>query len=338
MDSLAEIVRPHRFRFPDRFTARDASLYAETLAPQYNRLCDQLIHLPEEGRERYRRQRLDRLSAYCFPHPISHERASTTALCALWETHLDDYFGTSTLSQMAALRGRIGELLDGARPHCDEHPVLKMAAELRRLASELMPPQWLSRFSFETCENFILKGMEAEVPFKLDNRVPSLAELDEFRPYSIGMYPWLMLAELELGIPLPDHIATHPAIRRAVHLLSRITAWQNDAYSMAKEIPRSGDGETINLAFVLQHERGLSLQQACDEMLRIHDADIADFVALVDALPDFGPHQSDVESVVHHMALATSGVVTWYRLFGATRYSDDGWVGGVDPDSGDLLP
>ncbi|WP_028815211.1 terpene synthase family protein [Streptomyces flavidovirens] len=336
MDSLAEIVRPRRFRLPDRFTAH--SPYAQSMAPQYDTWCDQFIHLPEEGRARYRRQRLDLVTAYSFPHSLSHERALTTALFSLWATHLDDHFGTSSPAELAALRRRVGEILDGARPRTDEHPVLRMAADLRVMATELMPPHWLSRFSRENHENFIQKGIEAEAPFKLDQRVPSLAELEEFRPYSVGMYPWLTLVELELGVPLPDHIATHPAIRRAMHLLARITAWQNDAYSMPKEIPRSGDGETINLAFVLQREDDLSLEQACDEMLRIHDADLAEFVALADALPDFGADQPDVERVVHHMALATSGVTTWYQLFGANRYSDDGWVESPKREGMGLLP
>ncbi|MCX4633081.1 MULTISPECIES: terpene synthase family protein [unclassified Streptomyces] len=316
---------------------RDVSPYSETLAPQYSTWCDQLVHLPEEGRERYRRQRLDLAAAYCFPRPLSHERALITALHTLWLTHVDDYFGMSPHSELVSLARRVAELLDGAQPHSDEHPVLRMIADVRARAEKVMPPAWLSRFS-SVHRDFILTGMDSEAPFKLDNRVPSLAELEEFRPYSIGMYPWCALVELELGVPLPDHIATHPVLRQIMHLLARMTAWQNDAYSMAKEIPRSGDGETINLAFVLQHERGLGLEDACDEMYRIYAADAAKFTALVDALPDFGPHQQAVERVVHHMALAASGLHTWYQAFGATRYSDDGWVGGTDPDSGDLLP
>lgn len=140
--------------------------------------------------------------------------------------------------------------------------------------------------------------------------MPSLEYFKILREYSVNMYPYLYWADIEIGFVLPEVIDKHPVIQRLRALTSRIEAWQNDFYSLRKELGL--DTELLNLILVLKEGNKISLEEAVNEAKRIHDADVAEFVALHENLPDFGVHQQQVYDYVLSLGTILQGLNTHY--------------------------
>ncbi|WP_449398431.1 hypothetical protein [Chryseobacterium wanjuense] len=62
-----------------------------------------------------------------------------------------------------------------------------------------------------------------------------------------------------------------------------------------------------NIVKVIQHEKNISLKEACLEDLRLHNEDLKEFVKLQSSLPDFGIWQDAVVNWVHYMSMVLSG-------------------------------
>ncbi|MFE0043740.1 terpene synthase family protein [Streptomyces albireticuli] len=321
-DARLPHLPPDGFRLPDRYYGGICP-YADRNRAAYRRWCSELTHLSEDGRERYVRQDVCRSASLAYPNPASYERALACNLSIFWHTAFDDFYGLGGAGETAALHDRCMELLHGARPRPTDSPPLRKAAELRSLCARLMPDRWLDRYA--AAFDFYLQGVKSESVFRRERRLPTVAEARDLRLRSIGLFPCLRLVEMELDLPLPPDIADHPVIRRIERALTRISIWQNDAYSYRKESARPEEAaDTVNLVLLLQHE-GRSEDDAWAELRRIHDADVAEFTALADDLPDFGTRQADVQRYVEHLALVVSGVEVYYR--DARRYTVGGdWV------------
>lgn len=321
-EPMPDFLRLDQYRLPSHLYSGICP-HVDQVREEYRLWCGQMTHLSPQGRERYRQQNLSYAASRCYPHPFSYRRALACALQLFWMTLFDDYHGLSSSDEFADKREQVIDLLRGGRPSGSEKSLLGKIAEFRDLSLTLMPQRWLDRYIVNIDEYF-RKGVEREAAFKGERRIPTVSELLQFRPYTIAMYPYFRMVEVELGLELPDEVVTHPHLVHIEYLLARIEIWQNDAFSLLKEMSRSNSaGEVINLALVLQNETGLSLEESCSEMLRIHNADVEEFSAMVASLPDFGPLNRDVESYLFHLALTVSGLETWYRTDSA-RYSING--------------
>ncbi|WP_372404954.1 hypothetical protein [Streptomyces luteireticuli] len=322
-DARLPHLPPDGFRLPDRYYGGICP-YADRTRAAYRRWCAELTHLSEDDRERYVRQNICRSASLSFPHPASYERAVACNLSFLWLTAFDDFYGLYDATELADLRDRCVDLLQGARPRPADPPVFRKVAELRAMCAPLMPERWLDRYA-AAIDDYFRNGLEPEAAFRRAHRMPTVAEAWEFRPHTIGIFPSLRMVEMELDLPLPPEVTDHPVVRRIESALTRIAVWHNDAYSYRKETARPEEvADTVNLVLLLQREGG-SEDDAWAELRRIHDADVAEFTALADDLPDFGARQADVRRYVEHLALVVSGVEVYYR--DARRYTVGGdWV------------
>jgi len=183
-----------------------------------------------------------------------------------------------------------------------------------------MPPGWMEQFSRHQYRVYEY-GSEEESSLKLSKRTPPLAYYLVLREYSVLMYPYFLWAAMETNFVLPKHIDEHPVIQRLLALGCRLIAWQNDFHSLRKEIGLAS--EVFNLILVVQNEYNISLEEACAEAKRIHDADVTEFVALHETLPDFGIYQQQVYDYVTSMGTAIQGVNS-HCLIDTSRYAFGG--------------
>ncbi|QDY77538.1 terpene synthase family protein [Streptomyces qinzhouensis] len=312
-----------RFRLPTRYYADGLCPHADRVQDTYYRWCDSMTHLSEADREKYRNQRLTWAASRGFPHPRSPRRAVLIGLAYTWMTCFDDYYGLLPSHELDSLRRRSVDLLYGAPAQDSDPPLHHSIAEIGRMAAELMPPVWLDRFA-ATVDDFV-SYLPLEGAFRHQRRTPSISENTEIRGHTIAILMALRFVDVELDLVLPDEVEDHPVLRRIDILLAQLTVWQNDAYTLEKDL-RQADaaGENINMVLTLQDQLGLSLDDAYRELLRIHDADVAELVQLVENLPDFGRLQQDVETHVLHRTYVVSAIESWYRL-DTPRY-EDAWV------------
>ncbi|MCS3529142.1 hypothetical protein M2373_000503 [Chryseobacterium sp. JUb7] len=126
-----------------------------------------------------------------------------------------------------------------------------------------------------------------------------------------------------LGYVLPKVIEEHPVILRIRALTARIIGWQNDLYSIKKEIKKKG--EVMNLVLNIMHTQKIPLEDAIAKALAFHDLEVAELEALQNNLPDFGlgkEWNEKVEKWTEYMTLMISGLNTWY-LKDTLRYDSN---------------
>jgi hypothetical protein len=148
-------------------------------------------------------------------------------------------------------------------------------------------------------------GLETELQYKEKKMFPTIEECIALREDSICLYPFLQLTEVETGIILPPEIHEHPVIRRLQTLACHLVTYFNEVQSVVKD--EATDSVYYNIVKVIQHERQISLEDACLEDLRLHNEDLKEFVTLQSSLPDFGIWQDAVVNWVHYMSMVLSG-------------------------------
>jgi hypothetical protein len=273
------------------------------------------LDITKRQREKYKKQRVDLCAARIAP-TCAYKQLRSCARFMLQFVTLDDQLEFSTREEAKQALDRAVEIFDGATPAPHENGSFQQMAVIRDECGELMPPEWMEQFSRELYR--VSKyGAEEEGALKLRKRTPPLAYYLVLREYSVLMYPFFLWAAMETNFVLPEYIDEHPVMQRLLALGSRIIGWQNDFHSLLKEMGLTS--EVVNLILVLQNEYNISLEEACAEAKRIHDADVAEFVALHEALPDFGVYQQKVYDYVASIGTAIQGVNSYY--FDTPRYA-----------------
>jgi hypothetical protein len=102
-------------------------------------------------------------------------------------------------------------------------------------------------------------------------------------------------------------VAEQALLQRMVQACNNIVCWSNDLFSCAKE---ARQGDVHNLVLVLQHAQQLSLQEAINEAVRMHNEEVAIFVALEKLLPLKGL-ESDYE-LLRYVSVLRSWIIGNY--------------------------
>jgi hypothetical protein len=94
-----------------------------------------------------------------------------------------------------------------------------------------------------------------------------------------------VLFPLIYDLKIPAGLLDHPVVRQLQAMHSNYLAWANDLLSLEKEMKENG---ALNLVFVLQKERGLSLQQAITAAAEMVRKEAMAYLDLKDRLPRLG--------------------------------------------------
>ncbi|WP_257667930.1 terpene synthase family protein [Parapedobacter tibetensis] len=275
---------------------------------------DYSTFLSEKMIQKYYRNALHLTTARMLPGAISYAHARVCCRQMVWTTIFDDYYGPATVTEMDAARKRVVAILKGADP---EPGALAMDIEMLRMREEykaIAPVEWLVRFT-NNMDRYLKYGMMGEAPYKTTGQYPKSGSYLLLREYAVSVPIFALWPEIGLNSFLSSDLAAHPIIQRFQSLTSRIIGLQNDVYSVAKELA-NGKQETINLVLILQHEQKISLEEAVKEVVRIHDADVAEFVALQEGLPHFGPDHERIHKQVYeharYLGKMIAGLNHWY--------------------------
>jgi hypothetical protein len=239
----------------------------------------------------------------------SYEKLIPCVRLAVQFVVLDDQLEFSTREETKQCLDRIIEIVKGAEPLPDENGTFHQMAILRDEFAAFMPPTWMAQF-IRNLQRVMKYGIMDEMPYKISGSTPPLEYFMVLREYCVLMYPYYLWAAIESDFVLPDYIDEHPVMMRLMALACRLEAWQNDFHSYAKEICL--DSEGMNLLIVLQKQCNMTLEEACTEAKRIHDADLAEFIALHENLPDFGEHQQQVYNYISCLGTILQGINTHY--------------------------
>lgn len=263
-----------------------------------------------EAKARFAKAKFAWLAARAFPDADLHE------LCIIadfntWLFMLDDQCDEAQTGKKSVyLKSIISGLMDILR-YNQSVSLTKggaLAAALSNIWDRMRAisrPAWRIRFIRSMEEYFSSCLWEADN--RAAGQVPSVADYIAMRPYTGALFADVEAIEIIEKVYLPDHILQQSTIKRMVLACNNIVCWSNDLFSCYKE---SQQGDVHNLVLVLAHEQNLDLQEAIDETIRMHNEEVALFVALEKQLPMF--HTSLDAAVERYISVLRSWITGNY--------------------------
>jgi hypothetical protein len=176
---------------------------------------------------------------------------------------------------------------------------------LERLASTMR--EWLTNAKVETAmARQYQEGMH-----------PGFERLFVCRTISIGMYPTFHLIEHAEGVELSNDFHDHPVVVELKRLASRLVGVGNDLGGLAKDV----HNQWLNLVLVLGAEAGVSVREAFQMVVDIHNADVEEFDRQAAELPSW---DAETDELVAGWVQAVRYNVHGFTLWEATaqRYQE----------------
>lgn len=138
----------------------------------------------------------------------------------------------------------------------------------------------------------------------------------ELRVATIGMYATLYLLESAYGAELPQEFHQHPTVQRLKWLSNELVGLGNDIFSFAKDHAQ----RQPNLVSTLMKERGLSVEEAIQVLIRRHDEAILEFDILAGLLGSWSPRFDPlIQHWLRDVRFAALGFSLWEAQ--APRYT-----------------
>jgi hypothetical protein len=256
-----------------------------------------------DTRNKYKKTKTAHIASHWFP-TANLEQLKPICRFMLWTLYNDDMCEEGAIEATRTIHERSIALLRGEMTaETAQIPLGSLLASLREELLQFISVKSLRRFIDALGRYF--KGMEQELIYKSKKAYPGVEECIAIREDSLCLYPFLELTDVETQLPLADEIHDHPVIQRLMALASRMMVHFNDVQSVVKD--EATGGVYYNVVKVIQHNRNLTLEEACLEVLRIHNEDLKEFIRLQSSLPDFGEWQDVVVNRAHYISMTLPG-------------------------------
>lgn len=245
-----------------------------------------------------KRLEYNRLAPLVHPHvPLPALQIATDWFS--WLSLIDDEWDESSRGAdpegMRAVHERMLAVLAGEEPTPDDDPFTHALRDLQTRILACNGRACLARFTRTVRDYFAASRWEAE------NRqrgvVPTPESFLGMRGHCGATLTAFELFGVVEGIDVPGHVLDHPHVRTMSVLASNQVSWCNDLFSFRKERLH---GDVHNLVHVLAVHHRSSIADAFRRAIAIHDADVAEFVALARTLPRFGAGLD--EALGHYVA------------------------------------
>jgi avermitilol synthase len=191
------------------------------------------------------------------------------------------------------------------------HPLASAVMDLRQRLLELAPPGHFARFTDPLEELF--EGFVTEARNRERAQIPDVASYLRLREVTVGLKAMFALADLLDGFNLSNETRAHPALRQLATRASNIVGWANDLFTYEKEILY---GEIHNLVMVLMNEHRLTIPEAVEQAVKLHDNEVRSFLQEVEQLPSYDLIDADVRSYVEMLRRWIRGHLDWAQETG----------------------
>lgn len=221
-----------------------------------------------------------------FGHAIARAFPGASRACLrlatdwlILSTLIDDV--VETWPEARARRAWLGQLSASLRDPsgsvAGDDPFALAMAELGLRLAAMASPAVISAFTAEVERLFEAFVTEAE----LDGATLSVARYCALRECTITMATYYALAPLLDDFTLRPGDRRDPQVEALMARASMVIAVVNDLSSYAREL---ADGNPFNLVAVLIRSRGLSLDEAVEELISTHNRELSSLLAELDAL------------------------------------------------------
>jgi hypothetical protein len=165
-----------------------------------------------------------------------------------------------------------------------------------------------------------LASMKDELLYKEPDQFPCLDKFVQLRERTIGVQAYLDLIEMQLPNQLSQKVMNSSYMKEVYKLTSRVFSWTNDFFSLLKDIGK----EPLNLVLVIQNEYQLTLEEANERAMKIHDQDLNRLITLMQSVPDFETETQNVKKFIYYIGVMIQGQCQWYNI-DTQRYKAGGF-------------
>ncbi len=142
---------------------------------------------------------------------------------------------------------------------------------------------WMRRFTRSVAEHFASTVWEPTDRSR--GLMPDLKSYVRTRPITGGLFAGTEVIGITERTHVPPEVREHPDVGALLRASNNVVRWANDLFSVERVAKR---GDVHSIALVFQHERGLSLRRALQEVVAAHNAQAQEFERAQPLIPSFG--------------------------------------------------
>jgi Terpene synthase family 2, C-terminal metal binding len=274
------------------------------------------------------------LGARFYPAADSGTLPLLAQFCA-WAFIVDDEFDEGPCGRDPVLAGRAVADLLAALEHGATAAVSAPAAALADLWGRLAARRSASwRRQFADNIRSWLVTYHRVVLERAAGYAPGIEEFRGYRQFAVGMHMFMDLAELVVGVDLPDTIRYCPAVMDLRRAVAEHVAFLNDIFSAHKE---EQHGFPHNLVLVVDRVLGCGIEAAVVQANAMATGSVLGFLEarhrLDTDLAALGADAATAEAAARYarsLAAVMRGNYDWH--FGSKRYTHSDELGTAPPD------
>ncbi len=226
--------------------------------------------------ERLERTRFSRLAAFTYPNVGPSELALVcnwiTWLFLHDDSYCDDADAAADVGNLRTLHDDVLAVLAGNQPAHHHGLLLLLLTDLRQRMLAAAGPAWLTRFTLSV--DRYLQSTRWEARNHSQDLVPPLSIYVKMRGFTGAMDSVYDFIELAGHFQLDPYLREHATLAMLRQLASNCVCWANDIFSVNKELL---EHNSHNLVFVLRREFSLTLAEALERAVAMHDAELRAF-------------------------------------------------------------
>ncbi|WP_394834773.1 hypothetical protein LVJ94_50585 [Pendulispora rubella] len=197
----------------------------------------------------------------------------------------------------------------------------------RTIAPSSASAAWRRRFIRHVTECFAAASWEAEN--RVRKTIPTEQEYIDKRRHTGAIYVCMDLIEIVENVELPGEVFDSTVFQKALDAACNVVCWTNDVYSLEKE---RGLGEYHNLAYLVEHARGLGTRRAVAEVWKLIEAEVQSYFAGEGALfSAFPQHAAVLSRYAAGMRSWMRGNYDWSKRTYRYRDANDAKVAYLEP-------
>jgi len=157
-------------------------------------------------------------------------------------------------------------------------PVLAALSDFWLRITRVTQERWQRKF-IKSIED-MFNGGYWQFEHLLLGKKPVLEEYMKVRQYFGAAHLSTDALEGIAGIDLPQFVLEDPMVHRLTEIARNTICFSNDLFSFGKETEEMNNGAVFNLVMIVKEKYGLTLDQAIQKAVEIHDEHICEFLAI----------------------------------------------------------
>jgi hypothetical protein len=222
----------------------------------------------------------------------------------VWLFLFDDQFDDSPYAWQSEHIQQVLQVYISVVTHAQRHkgPAVEAFYDLCERSFQGMSLTWKTRLSFHLVHYFETYLWTAHN--RAQGIVPDHKSYIARRQHSGGMTLAFDLIEFAHHIELPEELLRTEPFQILTSTTNNVVCWSNDIFSLQKERAR---GDVNNLVVIVQHEDGVSFQEAVERVHKMVVQQVKLFEAAEQALPVCSPQLGQA------VTLFLDGLKAWMR-------------------------